>query len=275
MTLQWLARKTSGFFGREAPLIKALRPAYNAALYLRSSGKGVELTFNGHERFRVDPWTRYHFPPDKDPEVCAYLRGHLRQGAVCLNVGAHVGLYALLLSHWSGPSGHVYAFEPNPFANRVLAKHVALNGFQDRIEVIAAAVASASGECVFCAEGLEVHSRLARPNPGAVDHTFSKITVPVTTIDDFCRTRGIRPDCITLDIEGSEVEALFGAGECIREQRGRLELIVELHPHLWNVAGTSPQRLQQALDEFGLRARPLSGQRDPLAEYGIVRLEYA
>lgn len=272
--LQWVGRKTSSLLGRNSTVVNALRPAYNTMLDVTTWGRGIRQTFNGREQFRLDPWTRCHFPPDKDPGVCEYLRAHVRPGAVCLNVGAHVGLYALLLAEWAGPTGRVFAFEPNPFVRRVLDRHVALNGLVGRVESVAMAVGGRSGECTFCAEGLELHSRMGRPNPGAVDHDYTSVTVPVTTLDDFCRGRDLRPGCITLDIEGSEVEALAGGREVIREGRGRLELIVELHPHLWEVAGTSLQRLKDVLADLGMRAVPLTGQQDPLAEYGIVRLEY-
>lgn len=272
--LQRIGRKVSGALGRDSKLVTALRPAYNAALYVTTGGRGVLETFNGRERLRLDPWTRYHFPATKDPEVCAYLRSHVKPGAVCLNVGAHVGLYALFLAEWAGPTGRVFAFEPNPHVRRVLERHVKLNHFGDRVEALGVALSSSVGECTFCAEGLEVHSRIDRPNPGAAGHAYTSVTVPMTTLDEFCRTRGLAPDCITLDIEGTEIEALASGRECIRAGRGRLELIVELHPHLWDVAGTSLGRLKEVLADLELRPVPLTGQKDPLTEYGIVRLEY-
>lgn len=272
--LRRFARKTSGLLGRNSAVINALRPAYNLALHVGSGGRGIVQSINGRETFRVDPWMRAHFYEDKDPEVCAYLRSCVRPGALCLNVGAHVGVYALCLARWSGPTGRVIAFEPNPFVCAVLERHVSLNRLTDQIEVLSTAVGGYSGECSFCADGLELYSRIERPNPGAPESTNTTVSVPITTLDEFCRKRSMRPDCVTLDIEGTEIEALAGARECVRAGRGRLQFIMELHPHLWDVARTSRRRLEEVLAELGVRAIPLSGQADPLGEYGIVRLEY-
>jgi hypothetical protein len=78
-----------------------------------------------------------------------------------------------------------------------------------------------------------------------------------------------------MDIEGFEVEALGGARATIRAGRGRLGLLVEMHPRLWEVSGTSREELEALLHELGLRPVGLTRQRDPLGEYGMVRLEYA
>jgi hypothetical protein len=47
-----------------------------------------------------------------------------------------------------------------------------------------------------------------------------------------------------------------------------------MHPNLWRVAGTSAERLKTLLSELTLEPVPLTGQSDPLEEYGIVRLDY-
>jgi FkbM family methyltransferase len=272
--LRRTARWTSGLLGRDSRLINALRPAYNLVLDLSTAGRGVWQQFNGHEQFRIDPWCRPHFPEDKDADICRYLRAQVRPGAVCLNAGAHVGIYAFCLASWSGPLGRVVAFEPNPYPRAVLQRHLALNELTDRVEVVAQAVSDVVEEGSFFADHMEGYSRLGQPNPGARDRPHTLVKVPITTLDAFCRGRGLTPDWILLDVEGSEVAALAGGRAVIRAGRGRLGLIVELHPHLWEAADTSRGRLEGVLAELGLRPVPLTGQADPLGEYGIVRFDY-
>lgn len=270
--LRRTARWVSGTLGRDTALINALRPAYDRLLDWSTGGRGVVQELNGHERFRIDPHQRVHFPEVYDPDVCAYLRARVRPGDDCLNVGAHVGVYALCLAHWSAPGGRVVAFEPNPAARAVLEKHVALNGLAGRVEVVPQAVSGASGEATFFAAGLAGFSRLGRPNPERPDAT--PITVPVTTLDAFCAGRGLAPRWLVMDIEGYEAAALAGARATVRAGRGRLGIVVEMHPTLWPAAGTSREQVEALLAELSLRPVALAGQADPLAEQGMVHLDY-
>lgn len=270
--LEGAARAVSRRLGRQSRVIRALRPAYNLLLYVASLGRGIWWTVNGEERFRIDPFVRQHFPEEYDPAVHSFLRQRVRPGAVVLDVGANLGIYALCLAQWAGPRGRVYAFEPNPAARKVLERHLALNHLGDGVTVLPQAISHTVGQAGFNAVGIEGWSRLGAENP--VLPGGERITVPVTTLDAFCAQTGTTPDWIVLDIEGNEVAALQGARATIAAGQGRLGIVVELHPSLWQVSGTSRQELESVLRESGLRAVPLTGQRDPLAEYGIVVLEY-
>src|SRR5262249_36920553 len=149
----------SGALGRESAVIRALRPAYERLLDLSTGGRGVSRTLNGKETFYIDPRCRRLFPEIYEPEACDYLRARVQPGAVCLNIGAHVGIYALCLAHWAGPQGRVFAFEPNPQARRLLASNVARNS-PGRIEVSPTAVTAEVGEADFFAASNEGFSRL-------------------------------------------------------------------------------------------------------------------
>ena len=162
--MQKLAGMVSGALGRESAVIRALRPAYERLLDLSTGGRGVPRTLNGRETFYIDPRCRRLFPEIYEPQVCDYLRAGVQPGAVCLNIGAHVGIYALCLAQWAGPQGRVFAFEPNPQARRLLASNVARN-FPGRIEVSAHAVTAEQGEADFFAAASEGFSRLGSPNP--------------------------------------------------------------------------------------------------------------
>jgi FkbM family methyltransferase len=272
-----VARSISTLAGHDSELVATMRPAYQHWLVWSTSRRGLSQTVNGRERFRIDPRYRAQFPETYDAPVCAYLRERVRPGSTCLNVGAHVGVYALCLSAWSGTSGRVYAFEPNPATRRVLETHVRLNGCEDRVRVVPAAVSDTPGrETLFaaadCFSGI---SRLGCPNPVVPGAPTAAVQVPVTTIDAFCRDTGVAPDWIVMDIEGYEIRALRGALETLRRGRLRLGIVVEMHPNLWPASGTSRAELDDLLRAAALSPVPLGGQRDPLGEHGMVRLEYA
>lgn len=268
--LQNTARRTAGLFGRESWLIRQTRPAYESVLGWVNGGKGIPWTING-VTYRVDPHHRQRLGPHYDAPVAEFLRARVRPGALCLDVGANVGVYVLQFAHWSRPDGRVVAFEPNPGAREVLQSHARMNGLEQRVEIVAAAVGATSGEEILYAAAAEGMSRLGEPNK-ALAGKVNEITVPVVTLDEYCNANALEPDWLFLDIEGFEIAALSGARELIKSGRGRLNVVVEMHPNVWDSAQTTRAGAESLLNELGLRAVPLTGQNDPLGDHGIVHL---
>jgi hypothetical protein len=127
----------------------------------------------------------------------------------------------------------------------------------------------------FFADGVEGTSRLGSPNPDLPPPKELPRLITLVTLDQFCAERGLIPNWLLIDVEGYEIKALAGASQLIRANRGRLGLVVELHPNLWASAGSNVEQLQTWLHEQGLTVRPLLGQRSPFAEHGLVSLEPA
>jgi FkbM family methyltransferase len=246
-----------------------LRSVRESALGLLYGRRGMPRPVNG-ATFRVLPRYRSLFPPEYDAPVAAFLRERVRPGMTCVNVGANLGIYALQFAHWSAPDGRVVAFEPNPSTARVLRRHVVLNGMERRVRVVEAAVASAPGRATFFMAAEDGMSRLGEPNP--LLPATEPIQVEVTTLDRFLATEGVRPDWILVDVEGFEVAVLQGARETLRARPGTPGVVLEMHPDAWRVAGTSRADLEDLLADLGLRPAPLTGQADPLADYGLVHL---
>jgi len=271
--LQHIASKVSESFGRDSVPIRLLRPSYEYLLDLATGGRGYLRTINGRERFYVNPKYRGAFPGVYEPQVMEYLRTRVHAGCLSLNVGANVGVYALCLAEWSKPDGQVFAFEPNPTSRRLLEDHVSRN--RCRVVVQPEAVGSRLGSATLFAAGMSGTSRLDQPNPGAGPMPHAPVTVPMTTLDYFCAQQRVSPDWVVMDIEGYEVAALQGARETVRAGRGHLGIVVEMHPELWEVSGTSRAELEELLNDLGLRLLGLSGQSDALAQDGMVALEYS
>jgi FkbM family methyltransferase len=269
--VQTAARRVSGLLGRDSRLVARLRPAYESALELLSGGRGTPWEING-EVYRVDPRQRHRLGQNYDAPVAAFIRERLRPGAVCFDVGANVGVYVLQFARWAGPEGRVVAFEPNPSARAVLARHVELNGLAGRVEVVPAAVGSARGAATLYAAGADGMSRLGAPNE-LIAARVKEITVPVVTLDEFCAERDAEPDWLFIDIEGFEIAALSGARRLLGGRGAALHVVVEMHPNVWDTAGTTRGDAVKLLAELGLRPVALTGQRDPLAEHGLVYLE--
>ena len=110
-------------------------------------------------------------------------------------------------------------------------------------------------------------SRLGARNP--LLHDVAELTVRTVTLDSFL-TRA--PDWMVIDTEGFEIEVLRGGRRIVQECKA---IVVELHPSDWHVAGTTRADLENLLDELSLTLIPLSGQLDPLSQWGHVALQRA
>ena len=141
---------------------------------------------------------------------------------------------------------------------------------------MAAAVSDRPGVATFfaAADHFSGVSRLGTPNPEFPEARASAVEVSVTTIDAFCAEMNVLPDWLVIDIEGYEVAALRGALETVGRRRSQLGIVAEIHPSLWTAAASRAE-LEELLRRARLHAVPLTGQTDPLGEYGIVALEYS
>ncbi|MFL6285990.1 MAG: FkbM family methyltransferase [Pyrinomonadaceae bacterium] len=268
--IQETARLAAGFVGRESRLVRRMRPAYESFLEWSSGGRGVSWAINGVS-YRIDPHHRHRLGKDYDAPVAAFLRERVKPGAVCVDVGANVGVYVLQFAHWSAPSGRVIAFEPNPGALAVLRKHVRFNGLTGRVTVVPAAVSVSAGVATLYAADADGMSRLGEPN-SAIAERAREINVATVTLDEYCERERLAPDWLFMDIEGFEIAALEGARNLIESRGAAMGIVVEMHPNAWGSAGTDRAQLERLLKELKLESAPLTGQTYALDEHGLVYL---
>ena len=257
----------AGGFGR---IRRLLKPIFQQMIGRREGG--LRSVLPGGEVLMVSPAFRHVTWNCDEYEA---FRAAVRPEDVVLEAGSNVGAYTMLFARWTGTGGHVYAFEPDPMAYRGLQQHLALNGLADRVTAVCAAIADGSTTHVrfarFESSGI---SRMAREReePGtAIDE------VPAWSIDRFCRTRGLTPVVIKIDIEGAELAALRGARATIAAAGSRLRLFVEMHPQLWPAFGITAADIERECRTQGLVAERLDGSTtDPWTLEGVcVRLRPA
>ena len=268
--IQRTARQIAEVVGRESMIIRSARPLYERALAALSGGGGIPWTING-EPFRISPFHRHRMGEVYDPAVAEYLGARVAAGSTCLDIGANVGIYALQFARWTGDTGRVLAFEPNPVSAGVLREHMRMNGYEGRVQVVPAAVSSAGGSQVFHMDGADGMSRLGQPNPEIAARTCPT-EVNVVSVDGYCAAHRITPDWMLIDVEGFEFAVLAGARETIAARRPRLGIVVEMHPNAWSVAGWTRDAGAALLEALRLRPVSLTGAADPLADYGHVVL---
>jgi len=267
--IQELANRFATRLGHGSRLIRAARPAYENTLNALSLGRGVPWSINGVP-FRVDARFRSAMSKDYDSNIAEFLKGKVAPGATCFDVGANLGVYVLQFAKWSQPNGTVVAFEPNPATAAALRRHIAMNQLTHRVRVVDQAVSDRAGSAEFFAAGCDGMSRLGAPNRLIADRV-QKLSVSITTIDEFVNQSGLAPDVMLIDVEGFEIRVLRGARHVLARYPEML-LIVEMHPNVWESAGTTTEQAISIIRELNLDIVALSGQRDPLGEHGPVLL---
>jgi len=207
---------------------------------------GLETKVDRHS-IRFHPrWSRY-YEKDYEPETFAFLTSNLGPGDVFLDIGGHIGLFAVVGARLVGGSGQVFSFEPTPFTRSILTQTVALNGCEDIVEVRPEAVSSMRGDAEFFDTGDEAsNANSLAPIKAAV----GRMIVPTISIDEFVEERQILPNCIKIDVEGAELDVLRGAKEVIKKFRPSIRL--GLHPQQMVANGDGLKDVWDILRDFGL-----------------------
>ena len=102
------------------------------------------------------------------------LEDAVSQGAVFYDIGANVGIYALLASIRVGPDGTVYCFEPLRRNLKYLRHHVKINNLQNCV-ILEMAVCDREGVLPFSAASFSPSMPRLSPT--------GEIAVPCTTLD--------------------------------------------------------------------------------------------
>jgi FkbM family methyltransferase len=246
---------------RHPGLLAPIEPAWRAMFGRLTSHRGFVARVNG-ESFRLtyDYASRYDRSGTYEPGFYRAFTERIGPGMTVLDIGAHVGFFAIGAARRVGPRGKVYAFEPAPETAALLERHIYLNGYRDRVEVVRAVVCDKPGSVPFYARGASMAASMSRYNTETLSPEQSpaptvKIETPSTTIDQFCAERDIAPGVVKLDVEGAELRALQGAEDLMR--RGRGEVLCEIHPEEMAGCGASLDALNAQLGHMNCRLDPL------------------
>jgi FkbM family methyltransferase len=261
----------SELIGRNHPLVRQLRPSYEWLLDAASGKRGIEWSVNG-EPFRIDPRVRRLVARVTEPELWEYLRAQVGPHERILDVGAFLGAYSVMMARWGGETTRVLAFEPTPTTLPLLRRHVALNKVADRVEVIEHAVGAEAGFVELHEHSDPYRNAVGASDPNGTARGTSRVAV--TTLDDACSARNFSPTLLRMDVQGFEHAVLRGAREIIRNGRGKLRIVLEVHPQLWPLQGIDERSFDALLEELGLRAVPLLANRPRYEPDGHVTLEY-
>jgi FkbM family methyltransferase len=206
---------------------------------------GPGWSFLAPEQARAD--LAYH---TNTPQGRAELSGIARIAettGTLFDIGAHAGLISALFCT-AKPANRVFSFEPSPLSQQRLKEIRALNGLADRMAIEPMAIGHARTTMEMLLDPISgfvqgqrfAHSMLAAPEA---------IQVQVETIGDAAARLRVIPDCLKIDIEGFEYEAILGARDFLA--RHRPVLLLELHLNYLEEKKASAAAIMEALEGCG------------------------
>ena len=167
----------------------------------------------------------FQFPSVPEDDVMdAYTHWYLPgAGDVVWDAGAHAGASSYFLAQLVGPSGKVYAFEPDDDNFEYLLRNIEMHHLTNVVPV-RKALCDKTGSATFHMDGTM--------NSGIGDYlTYSSAgrvkKVPTLSIADACSELGAVPAYIKMDIEGAELVSIRAAADFLKSHP--IQFAIETH----------------------------------------------
>jgi FkbM family methyltransferase len=263
----WLSKLTRGL-DRERGAGRVLSRVYGAGLNWFYGDGGIDWITNG-EHVRIHPAVRGKIPPLNEVELFTFLKDGVRPGQVVFDVGTFIGTYAVFEARWVGPGGRVVAFEPTAKNWPMIEAHLKMNGVADRVELIRAAAGDRSGHTTFYQHHRDSDQNSVLP---LLTEAGTATRVPMVTLDEIAETLNLMPDWIRMDVQGFEVSVLRGAQRILAQTDKPVRIVVELHPGIWSLNGSSVSDVREALRALGLAVKPIPPATELFPDGGHVEL---
>lgn len=197
-----------------------------------------EIYFDRHTfKIEINPSNGYldaqiHAHGLYEPHIIETMYQHIKPGNTCIDIGANIGHHTILMSHFVGEKGHVYAYEPIPYLRDQMARSLAINSIHN-VTIHDVALSDKEGEmALFLREGNIGGSSFV----SGVD--TNELPVRVTTLD---RQHTEKVDFMKIDVEGYEYHVLLGGKQLIETYRPTI--IFEWSPIYYRIHDESHAKL--------------------------------
>ena len=184
--------------------------------------------------------------------VLAGIKPYVAEDAVCLDVGANIGLYTMALAALA-PKGSVWAFEPSPETFGFLSRNIELNKLAN-----AHSVHTVVGDTTGFVEFQDIPFFTAGSfavvgEPFLTTEVLGSLFVkqPSITIDQFVADHALdRLDFVKVDVEGGELSVLDGAKQALADHEPIVVLEFDSFGMTFHNAVLPQRALVQILETF-------------------------
>ena len=147
-----------------------------------------------------------------EPTLSRVIEQVVQEGDVCVDAGANVGYFTLLLARLCGAHGRVISIEAAPRNVRRIHQNLQLNALVGRVQVVEAACTDVTGDVRFYINTRnDMHCRLSLPVRAELEYwltggaaSWRAVTVRADTLSAMLGDEAALVTFIKLDIEGAE-----------------------------------------------------------------------
>ena len=172
-----------------------------------------------HDLLKGTPWKSAPWEIDEQN----IMRLVVSNGDIAFDIGANIGMHAVLLSALIGPEGQLFIFEPNPELLPTLSRTV--NGLKNTT-LHPLALSNQSQEAPLFVPSDHSMASLADWTKGRTDVGETHVlTCKVRRLDDLISSGAVpRPDFIKCDVEGAELMVFQGSHQTLNRVDGPIIL---------------------------------------------------
>lgn len=205
----------------------------------------------------------------REPWTVDWLR-RLPAGAVLWDVGANIGITALLAADRPDRSVRVVAVEPFPANYASLVKNIVLNGLQDRVTALPFGVGPQTQMLPYhwasreAGGALHSFGSIVRPRTGQRLEPVAQHDCMCWRLDELVRFPGLPfPTHLKIDVDGGELDVLAGCGGLLADERCQgVQIEVTEQEGGGRTAAVLEQFAAAALELAGEHAHEYPGTRD-------------
>ncbi len=205
-----------------------------------------------------------YFFGEYEPGDSAFIQQNVREGDVCVDIGANIGFYTLFLAK-KASQGVVHAFEPVSLNYHVLTVNVLANKLPNVVLNNCAIGDSNTNIEFYVAQDGGFSSAVDTGRKRIVD----KAQVRMITLDSYCVSAGVsRVDVLKVDVEGGEPGVIRGAHELLSDQKRKPRLIMlELYEPMLQRFGASINDVVGLMETYDYTASiAVAGELVPFTE---------
>jgi FkbM family methyltransferase len=183
------------------------------------------------------------FKKKQDKHEIKLLKENILKDSVVLDIGANIGFYTRLFSHWVGSTGKIISFEPDVLNFRRLKDNT---GKLQNTIIFNKAVGNENGKItLYQSDNLNVDHRTYKPE--IFTHSYA---VDVVALDHFLSDITTSVDFVKIDIQGFEYNAIKGMTQLLKKNK-HIKILSEFWPYGLKKSGSSAVHYFELLSNLG------------------------
>ena len=175
----------------------------------------------------------------------------IHSGDICLDVGANIGTFSVLIARLVGSDGRVFAFEPFEQTRQLLAKNLQLNDVANIVKIQSQVISDRINSYGSRLNSKNMGATRFQENKNNSEDNNLESNFTSTTLDFWIRDRSEIQSlqAIKIDVEGMEIKVIQGATELLKKYQPIL--YIEVCKSQYKNYGFNIEDLEKILQDFG------------------------